>query len=248
MLRFFVAGATLCVAAALVVWSFSIGPSTYWGSTLLNLGTELGGIVITVAVIEALFERNQQKREVRNNVARNVNFLLGICREGPPQFHYFNRLRLEAEIGFFQEIRELRHDLFRRSFSSLEIGLANRAYLMAESLLDTAKDAAGALEEAGQIRPQLLQLNPASPVCVLALAFDAYRVGPGPDALTLLAAVDRCCETNGSETLDSEVRALTEAFANSLRSYLGALASFMRSLNQLDSDARELRKSVWASL
>lgn len=65
MLRALVTGGFL-VLAAIVLWSsFLFGPDTSTGNLLINLGTEMIGIVLTVAVVEWFFERRRQQNHGR---------------------------------------------------------------------------------------------------------------------------------------------------------------------------------------
>lgn len=59
MLRLVVTSAFLLVAAGIVWSSFVVGAETPAGNLLINLGTEIVGIVITVAVVEWFFERRR---------------------------------------------------------------------------------------------------------------------------------------------------------------------------------------------
>jgi len=43
-----------------------VGPESGWGSIFLNLGTEIIGIVLTVALVEVLLERQSQKEVARS--------------------------------------------------------------------------------------------------------------------------------------------------------------------------------------
>lgn len=59
MLRALVTAAFLFVAL-LVLWlAFVVGADTSMGTLLINLGTEIVGIVMTVAVVEWFFERRR---------------------------------------------------------------------------------------------------------------------------------------------------------------------------------------------
>ena len=65
MLRGLVTGGFL-VLAAIVLWSsFLFGPDTSTGNLLINLGTEMIGIVLTVAVVEWFFERRRLQNHGR---------------------------------------------------------------------------------------------------------------------------------------------------------------------------------------
>lgn len=61
-MRGVVTGGFLAIAAAVLWLSFVVGVGTPMGTLLVNLGTEIVGIVITVAVVEWFFE----KRRIQN--------------------------------------------------------------------------------------------------------------------------------------------------------------------------------------
>ena len=61
MLRWFITLASLSVAAGILGLSTYMGADTNAGTVLGNLGTELVGIVITVAVVEWFFERRRHQ-------------------------------------------------------------------------------------------------------------------------------------------------------------------------------------------
>ena len=58
--------AAFLVVAGLVIWSaFLVSNGTTTQSLLVNLGTEIVGIVITVAVVEWFFERRRNHERAR---------------------------------------------------------------------------------------------------------------------------------------------------------------------------------------
>jgi hypothetical protein len=59
VLRALVTGGFLIVAAIIVSISFLFGVDTTTGNLLINLGTEIIGIVLTVAIVEWFFERRR---------------------------------------------------------------------------------------------------------------------------------------------------------------------------------------------
>ena len=59
MLRAIVAGAFLLLAGLFIWMSFLVGTDTTQGNLFVNLGTEIIGIVITVAVVESFLERRR---------------------------------------------------------------------------------------------------------------------------------------------------------------------------------------------
>lgn len=65
MLRGMVTGGFLILATAVLWVSFIVGVNTPTGTLLVNLGTEIVGIVMTVAVVEWFFERRRVRNDAR---------------------------------------------------------------------------------------------------------------------------------------------------------------------------------------
>lgn len=65
MLRALVTGSFLLLAAIVIWSSFLFGPDTSTGNLLINMGTEIIGIVLTVAVVEWFFERRRLQNHAR---------------------------------------------------------------------------------------------------------------------------------------------------------------------------------------
>ncbi len=65
MLRALVTGGFLTVAAIILGTSFFLGVQTPAGTLLINLGTEIVGIVMTVAIVEWFFERRRLQNRGR---------------------------------------------------------------------------------------------------------------------------------------------------------------------------------------
>lgn len=88
MVRAIVTGGFL-VVAALVLWvAFIVGADTASGNLLINLGTEIVGIVITVAVVEWFFERRRlhnRARQLAGNVLHAVEHAVWVWQGGPRQ-------------------------------------------------------------------------------------------------------------------------------------------------------------------
>ena len=59
MIRALLIGCSLLVAGLLMWLAFHLGTQTDWGQLLVNLGSEIVGIVITVAVVESFLERRR---------------------------------------------------------------------------------------------------------------------------------------------------------------------------------------------
>jgi hypothetical protein len=65
VIRALVAGAFLVLAAGMLWLAFVIGTGTTLGDLFMNLGTEIFGIVITVAIVEAFLERRRLQNRGR---------------------------------------------------------------------------------------------------------------------------------------------------------------------------------------
>lgn len=75
MLRIVITALFLLLALGVVAVAFHAGPSSAWGSLWLNLGTEIIGIVLTVAIVEWLFERRSRREEARKMAWRVLHEL-----------------------------------------------------------------------------------------------------------------------------------------------------------------------------
>lgn len=88
MLRALVTTGFLAVAAAILWLSFIVGVDTAAGTLFINLGTEIVGIVITVAVVEWFFERRRlhnRGRHLAGNALHAVEHAVWVWQGGPRQ-------------------------------------------------------------------------------------------------------------------------------------------------------------------
>ena len=86
MIRLIVATSFLVVSVALIGGGFILGPATPTGGLLTNLGTEVFGILVTVAVVEWLFERRRlqdKARELAWSVLHSLERAVWIWQGGP---------------------------------------------------------------------------------------------------------------------------------------------------------------------
>lgn len=86
MVRWAVTGAFLSLAAIVLWVAFVIGASTPRGNLLINLGTEIIGIVITVAVVEWFFERRRHQtrgRQLAWDALHAVSHVVWVWQGGP---------------------------------------------------------------------------------------------------------------------------------------------------------------------
>ena len=86
MLRALVTGGFLIVAAFMLGMSFFFGVQTSTGTLLMNLGTEIVGIVMTVAIVEWFFERRRLQnrgRQLAWDSLHAVEHVVWVWQGGP---------------------------------------------------------------------------------------------------------------------------------------------------------------------
>lgn len=86
MLRALVTGGFLIVAAVILAISFLFGVDTTTGNLLINLGTEIVGIVLTVAIVEWFFERRRLQNRGRQlgwDMLHEIGHAVWVWQGGP---------------------------------------------------------------------------------------------------------------------------------------------------------------------
>ena len=86
MLRGLVTGGFLILAAIILWLSFVVGVGSPMGTLLVNLGTEVVGIVMTVAVVEWFFERRRLQNRGRHlawDAFHSVQHAIWVWQGGP---------------------------------------------------------------------------------------------------------------------------------------------------------------------
>ena len=86
VLRIALVGGFLSISAVMLWVSFFLGVETSTGTLLVNLGTEIMGIVITVAVVEWFFERRRLQtrgRQLAWDVLHAVEHAVWVWQGGP---------------------------------------------------------------------------------------------------------------------------------------------------------------------
>ena len=126
MLRWIVTIASLATAAGVLVWSALIGVNTPTGTILTNLGTELVGIVITVAVVEWFFERRRHQtrgRQLAWDALHAVEHALWVWQGGPREMDTDEVLGILDAVGADDPLPDFTEGLF------LNIGTRSRRLL-----------------------------------------------------------------------------------------------------------------------
>lgn len=126
MLRALVTGGFL-VVAVLVIWlAFVVGPETSTGNLFTNLGTEIIGIVITVAFVEWLFERRRLQtrgRQLAWDALHTVEHAVWIWQGGPRQMDTDEILGILNAVGEGDPLPDFTEGMF------LGIGTRSRRLL-----------------------------------------------------------------------------------------------------------------------
>lgn len=102
MLRALVTGGFLLVAGGVIWLAFAVGPDTSAGNLFTNLGTEIIGIVITVAFVEWLFERRRLQnrgRQLAWDALHAVEHTVWVWQGGPRQMDTDEVLGLLNAVG-----------------------------------------------------------------------------------------------------------------------------------------------------
>jgi hypothetical protein len=88
LIRAVVAAAFLIISVSCIVFAFYMGADTRWGMLFINLGTEIFGILVTVAVVEWFFERRRLQdrgRELSWRLFHALGRVVWIWQGGPQQ-------------------------------------------------------------------------------------------------------------------------------------------------------------------
>lgn len=100
--RAIITAAFLLLSVAVLWVAFVLGTSTPYGDLLLNLGTEIMGIVITVAVVELFLERRRlqnRARQVAWNALHAVEKAVWVWQGGPRVLETDELLGLLSAVG-----------------------------------------------------------------------------------------------------------------------------------------------------
>lgn len=126
MLRAAVTAAFLLIAA-LVLWtSFIVGVDTSAGALFINLGTEIVGIVITVAVVEWFFERRRllnRGRQLAWDALQALESAVWVWQGGPREMETDEVLGILNAVGDDDSLPDFTEGLF------MNIGTRSRRLL-----------------------------------------------------------------------------------------------------------------------
>jgi len=107
MIRAAVVTVFLVIAVTIVTVAMFLGTDTPLGGFLANLGTEIFGIVITVAVVEYFFERRRlqdRAREIAWSILHGIEQCIWMWQGGPRRMGTDQLLGLAASIDSSDEL------------------------------------------------------------------------------------------------------------------------------------------------
>jgi hypothetical protein len=136
LLRVVLIGGFLSIAAVILWISFIFGVETSTGTLLINLGTEIVGIVITVAVVEWFFERRRLQtrgRQLAWDALHAVEHAVWVWQGGPREMDTDEVRGILNAVGQDDPLPDFTEGLF------LNIGTRSRR------LLNNDPDAVAAL-------------------------------------------------------------------------------------------------------
>jgi hypothetical protein len=129
MLRGLIALIFLVVAAAIVALAFQTPAGSPWSGLWLNLGTEIVGIVLTVAIVEWLFERRRHAEDARRvawDVLHETDHAIWVWQGGRREFDLGELLVTLRDVGSADPIPSFTQNLLMRIGSRSENTLRNR--------------------------------------------------------------------------------------------------------------------------
>jgi len=131
MLRALVTGGFLVMAVGVLSISFLFGVDTSMGTLLINLGTEIIGIVMTVAVVEWFFERRRLQnrgRQLAWDALHAVEHAVWVWQGGPREMDTDEVLGVLNAVGSDDAVADFTEGLF------LNLGTRSRRLLSNDPL------------------------------------------------------------------------------------------------------------------
>ena len=135
-MRWLIAGGALIVALIIIYEAFELGPNSSSGALLLNLGTEVLGITVTVAIVEYLLERKEHRDEARRiawNVLHEIDHAVWIWQGGGREFDVDELIALPDEIDDGDHLPSFTQNIIMNIGSRSENTLRQRDDIMKES-------------------------------------------------------------------------------------------------------------------
>ncbi|HEX8127737.1 MAG TPA: hypothetical protein VF527_01320 [Pyrinomonadaceae bacterium] len=132
-MRWIIAGGALIVAVFIIYEAFELGPNSGSGALLLNLGTEVLGITLTVAIVEYLLEKRAHRDEARRiawNVLHDIDHTIWVWQGGGREFDVEELTSLLDEISDGDPLPPFTQNLIMNMGSRSENTLRQRDDIM----------------------------------------------------------------------------------------------------------------------
>lgn len=126
MLRALVTGGFLLFAAIILLLAFLAGVGTPVGTLLINLGTEVVGIVLTVAIVEWFFERRRLQgrgRQLAWDSLHAIGHAVWVWQGGPREMGTEEMLGILDAVGEGDTVSQATEGLL------LSLGVRSRRFL-----------------------------------------------------------------------------------------------------------------------
>lgn len=124
---------TFLVAAISIIWLAFHGDTTgSWSALWLNLGTEIIGIVATVAIVDWLFERRRAADEARRtawNVVHELDHAIWVWQGGRREFDFDELFAIISEVKADDPLPAFVQNLLMNVGAKASNTLRNRADL-----------------------------------------------------------------------------------------------------------------------
>ena len=166
--------AVFLLVSALVVWlAFAVGVNSGVGQLLLNLGVEIMGIVLTVAVVEWFFERRRLQGDARQiawNTLHAVESAVWVWQGGPRELETDDLLGLLHAVDDEHALADFTEALF------FNIGTRSKQVLHRD--METVEARPGlihALEELTRLSAIREGRSPMAPTKVASITADGVR-------------------------------------------------------------------------
>jgi len=129
VIRALLIGSSLLVAGLLMWLAFHLGTQTDWGQILVNLGSEIVGVVITVAVVESFLERrrlNNRGRQLAWDTLHGVESGVWVWQGGPRELETDELLGILGAVNEDDVLADFTEGMF------LNVGTRSRRLLTNE--------------------------------------------------------------------------------------------------------------------
>lgn len=105
----------LMLSVAMIITAILLDPNSRWGALLLNFGTEVMGIVLTVSIVDYLFQKKEKKEEAKRiawTALLELDHAVWVWQGGNRQFSVEELLVLLKSVDADDSIPSFTQNLF----------------------------------------------------------------------------------------------------------------------------------------